>query len=154
MPARKSNAEHKKNGTYRPERHGNFEMPVEIPSAPKALSPAAKEVWDEITKVFYTAGVITQVDRTLVAVLCDSICLYRTAQRDIEKTGMTYESTGRWGTVSKSNPAISVRDNCVREIISIFRQFGLTPAARGQKPNTDTTNESHEALAGFLGIDG
>ena len=152
MPGRMTNEQHKANGTYKPERHGNFTLPIEIPDPPRGMSRKAKYVWKEITDLFYRAGIITEVDWMLVGLLCDTIVLYREAQKSIEKDGLTYDSTTARGTATKSNPAINVRKDCVQQIISIIRQFGLTPVARGQRPDSSKTDETQSELADFLGL--
>ncbi len=130
-PAPKPIETHKRQGTYRPERHGRLVLPVELPDAPADLHPTAAAAWNIIGGHVKTAGVIARVDLYALRLLCESIKLYLDAQDEIEERGVTLiemSTVGNEKTVI--NPAVRVRSQVWREIVKLLTQFGMTPASR------------------------
>src|SRR5580765_2563541 len=62
---------------------GEFRPEVEIPDAPTFLWPAAKAEWDRITPELESYGLVSQLDRGLLAMLCQEWARYVWAEEKI-----------------------------------------------------------------------
>jgi phage terminase small subunit len=77
MPAvRKPDNVHKLRGTFRKDRHGDpetkLEMPQRAPTMPKVvgMDKEAKAEWRRVTRALSNMGVLTVLDRAIVAQYC------------------------------------------------------------------------------------
>jgi len=145
----KSAAEHKAAGTYRKDRHKESDLPKERPMRPYKLHKESKKVWDKVVKVMDDANILSKVDALALEMLCDSIVVYRKAHKEIMDNGFTILSASKYGNVTKTNPANSVRNSALTEIVRILKEFGMTPGARGIKPSK---GEAKTGVAKILSI--
>lgn len=145
MTERKSNEQHKKDGTYRKDRHGAFDLPPSIPKQPYGMSVEAKLEWDKLTPVLLKIGMITEADSLAVKLLCESIVLYNKAQKSVQDDGILIESHTKYGVVKKQNPSVPTINQTWTQIVTLLKQFGMTPQARGQKPDS-SGEESQEPV--------
>lgn len=74
-------------GTFRPDRAPKNEPkpPAKIPTAPKWLGPDAKAEWRRVTKQLAPLEMLTELDRTTLALYCQALQDYLDAQRDLER---------------------------------------------------------------------
>jgi P27 family predicted phage terminase small subunit len=108
---------------------------------PYKLNAEAKKVWKKVCDVMETAGTISKVDFFALELMCDAIVMYRKAHAQLSKEGFMIEGNGRYGDYQKPHPAITVRNDAFKQILSILKEFGMTPAARGQRPNSDAGSD-------------
>lgn len=127
-PAKKPAAAHKRNGTYRPGKHGGPALKVEVPIAPPDLSPVAAAQWAVIGAELAAAGLIATIDRTAFRALCESIAVYLDAMDEIAKNGLIIR-VGK-NKYPMQNPAVSIRNNTWTQIVTACKQFGMTPSSR------------------------
>lgn len=150
---RKSNAEHKAQGTYRKDRHGHWDLPVKRPMMPYKLNPKSKEVWKKVCDVMEAAGTISKVDALALELLCDSIIIYRESHKALLKSGLIVGGS-KGGGVPRQNPAATIRDASLKQILNLLKEFGMTPAARGQKPDTNASEEAKQKIFDILNPEG
>lgn len=157
MSHRKTESEHRANGTFRPGRHRGVQLPVEVPPMPPDLKPAAQAAWNLLTADAKTAGLISRVDGLAMRLLCESVALYLEAQDVIAEHGIVVLEDMKDGKAKrqKTNPAVIVRAKAVAEIVTLLKKFGLTPAdRRGLNPGGPPTNKpERDALAKILKMD-
>ena len=127
-PAKKPAATHKRNGTYRPGKHGGPALKVQLPDAPPDLSPVAAAQWAVIGRELAEAGLISGIDRTAFRMLCESIAVYLDAMDELRNRGLVV-SCGDKGYLMP-NPAVSVRNAAWTQIVAACKQFGMTPSSR------------------------
>jgi P27 family predicted phage terminase small subunit len=124
----KSTEAHKREGTYRGDRHGKrATAPSGVPDAPKALSDEAAKEWNRVVKLLAAAGLVAKLDRSALALYCQAWSDYWAAKEIIENEG--WSAVGSTGNVIEHPAARCMRaawDQCMRAA----REFGLTPAAR------------------------
>ena len=70
--------------------------------------------------------------------LCRSIARHERLRAIIETEGETYESASRNGSQLKSRPEVGQLNESFRQVLTLLRDYGLTPAAeRGIKATGD-----------------
>jgi phage terminase small subunit len=117
----------KAQGTYREDRHArraDGAFPRGKPTCPKFLTGEARSEWNRQVKALAQAGVLSLVDRVLLAAWC------ATWQQYVEAEGDNGE-----------------RRRLVDALVKLGREFGFSPVARakvattGQAPEVDALDE-------------
>ncbi len=143
-------------GTLRPSRLIPNEMAMVlvqgVPEPPENLPDRAKQEYYIITQALHDIGLLAGVDITALLIYCNEVATYcaedeevgRTIEHiEITKDGievekeLTISNAGIYfvkdrdgNRVPRKHPAIDVRNNALKNLISIGSMFGVTPAAR------------------------
>lgn len=120
---------------------------IEVPSAPRHLSPEAKKEWKRITPLLEELGLISGLDRTALALYCQ--VAGRLAELETAFNGMVArlvdeEKLDYADAVYKASYAVTpsgyAQQSVIVQLIGKHREqvnrylmhFGLSPAARGR----------------------
>ena len=100
--------------------------------APARLSARGREIWDEITKVLMECRVLTDADVSALEVLCATQEKWEFATAEIARLGFATEMRNDRGDLIgiKMSPFVSMANMAQKELIKLYIQFGMTPAAR------------------------
>jgi P27 family predicted phage terminase small subunit len=96
-----------------------------IPSCPSHVSNVAREEWDRITAELANLGMLTQVDRSMLAAYCDAYSDWVEAQKACSR-GMFYKN----GDLLKINPALRAKHDAMALMHKFASDFGLSPVSR------------------------
>lgn len=100
---------------------------VAAPSCPKHLKPKAKAEWRRISKQLLKLGLLTQVDRAVLAAYCQSWARWVEAEEEVAKRGDVVATTkGNW----IQNPYLSVANKAREAMTKLAAEFGMTPSSR------------------------
>lgn len=147
-PTKKPATLHKRNGTYRPGKHGGPALKVQVPDAPPDISPIAAAQWAVIGRELADAGLISGVDRTVFRMLCESIAVYLEAMDELREHGLVIKA-GK-NDYLMPNPAVSIRNTAWVQIVAACKQFGMTPSSRtGLKVES---KQDDDDVSGILGL--
>lgn len=151
-PPKRPAAEHKRRGTYRGDRHAAPELPVATPAIPGGMPKAARDAWKRITPKLEAARLIADVDAEALRQLCEAVADYERAEKAIKDHGLLVSHTNTMGDdVLKLNPAWASKRDARTAIVSLLKQFGMTPSGRTGLGGKDDGGLSPE-LARILGI--
>jgi P27 family predicted phage terminase small subunit len=123
---------------------GEFKPEVEIPDAPAFLWPGAKEEWDRITPELEYYGLVSQLDRGLLAMLCQEWARYVWAEEKIATLNKA-DPQGEAGLIATA-PTSGYRMPSVHAQISrraletyekLCAHFGLSPSGRTRVTPSD-----------------
>jgi len=132
-------------GTQKKERlNPNEPKPeVKIPSAPGFLSDEALKEWGRITKQLLILGLLTELDRTELAMYCQAygrMIKYEKIVNSVAGGELYKTSTGS----IQLSPAMWVLNKAIKQCHMLLTQFGMTPASRstvsGIKPKGKNEN--------------
>ncbi len=148
MNRKTPNAVKKTIGTYRKDRDRSLNAPQFPPGAtrPRWLTAkAAKAEWDRVVPLLEAAGLLTELDQSLLASYCQNWSNYLTAESEIVKHGQVVyvTATTKTGNMTKPlvNPAIRNASIFHKAFIASATKLGLTPLDRGRinavEPNED-----------------
>ena len=149
---RKPTATHKRDGTFRHDRHSNrANIAPGKPSPPAWLTKEAKTEWNRLVPLLFGAGLLTLADRSTLALHCQSLSDYQKFREIGEKEGWTVE--GSQGQVVE-HPALRAMRRAWDEVLKSGHQLGLSPLARGaikvETPTAKVDNDEQE-LFGVVG---
>ena len=97
------------------------------PVCPACLGDEARKEWQRLAKELAALGLLTGLDRGMLAAYCQAHALWTEAVASI----------GRYGTMVKSpngfpmqSPYVAVADERVDVMVRIAAEFGMTPCSR------------------------
>jgi P27 family predicted phage terminase small subunit len=98
---------------------------------PPDLSPVAREEWDRLLRDLPNVVKLTNVDGTMLALLCESIVLWREAMDGIRKYGAVIKTPSGFPVQS---PYMAIANQQAANIEKISAEFGLSPGSRNKLP--------------------
>lgn len=103
-----------------------------LPDPPAWLDDHAQALWREIGPRLITSKVLSAVDLSAFALLCNSYSEFRQADEAItDHGGLTYESTTTTGALKiTARPEVAIRADAYRRTLRMMQEFGLTASSR------------------------
>lgn len=111
----------------RPLPSGEPRPKAKVPSRPKWLEPEARREWTRVCRELAALGILSILDRAMLALYCVAWGDYVELVALIKKEGWTV-GTGEGGV--KRHPAASSLREAHDRVRSAASELGLTPAAR------------------------
>ena len=98
-----------------------------LPSMPRWLGTHAKTEWKCVAKPLRDAGILTELDRTALALYCCAVDDFLTCREIIAHDGsiLTSAKGGRY-----VHPAVSMMQNAWSRVLKGGAEFGLSPTSR------------------------
>ena len=119
-------------------------------AAPTWLTRGAKVEWTRVATMLDAAKLLSDGDRTALALYCTAVDRAQKAEKQIEKDGMvvTNPATG----AIHAHPLLSVAKEARAQALRYGCEFGLTPASRSkmQAPGGEAPPDA-DPLRDFLG---
>ena len=148
----KSIEEHKRDGTYRQDRHGSrSEIVIDgKPKRPLGMSADAKKHWDSFVPMLTARGVLTAADTNGLVMMCELWSEWQAAKRIKRKAGDIDQQAKRL--------------RMIRSLATEWREhagkYGLNPIDRRRieggeaplPPLPPGDSEKKEGVAGFVGF--
>ncbi len=120
----------KASGQYREDRHDRRDEPKVNPSFPDCpgyLSRVAKQEWKRICAELTAAGILTNLDRTILAMYCESYWHFYRAKTDLAKRGMVIKTKKGYPI---QNPYLAIYNKAWDQMKTACAELGLTPSSR------------------------
>ncbi len=114
------------NPGHRPLNPDEPELAPELPKCPSFLSGRAKYQWGIIGQQLLDAGLLSAIDETALAALCQAKADWMTAIEKIRQQGAVYEV----GDLLRKNPWVAVEAEAWKQMKSMMAEFGMTPSSR------------------------
>jgi P27 family predicted phage terminase small subunit len=145
--------------THRPSRTGEPEPPAVIPKCPSFLDKEAKKEWRRMAKELYDLGMITRIDRAVLAKYCESYSQWAQASRKIQAMGMIYKTPGKISTVTLKNgtvkqtqtggfpminPYFSIANRAKEQMEKSAIEMGCTPSSRSRVRVSEPPKEENK----------
>ncbi len=115
-----------------------------IPRKPRILQGMAKTEWDRITKELHVLGLLTEIDRTALAVYCQNWQRWNEAERELSKNLVTVTDKG----YAMQSPYVAISNKAAENMKKFLIEFGMTPASRSRVK----VPKKKEKKSGFEGI--
>ena len=116
------------NPGHRPLNPNEPDLPLELPKCPSYLNGRARYQWRVIGKALIEARLMTAIDETALAALCQAKSDWVTAIEKIGAKGAGYEVDG----LLKKNPWVAVKAEAWKEMSRMMAEFGMTPSSRSR----------------------
>lgn len=106
-----------------------------IPDPPSALCKKGLAEWRRVAEPLYHAGILTKLDRAVLAAYCDSYARWREAAQVLTRMAAADPVTG--GLVIRTsngnviqNPILGIANKARAETVRYAVELGMTPSAR------------------------
>lgn len=109
--------------------HAEPVPPRELPDCPAHLSEEARAEWDRLVDVLHDMGVITVIDRAVLAAYCQAWGRWVEAEEKLKETPLLIRTPS--GYIQQS-PWLSVSNRQMELMGRYMTELGLTPAARSR----------------------
>lgn len=96
---------------------------------PPTLSAQARVHWDKAVELLESARVITAMDVTALALLCDAHARYQQANEALAKYGMVVKSPSGFPMQS---PFLAMANKASEQMLKLLTEFGMTPSSRAR----------------------
>lgn len=117
--------------------------PVEIPTCPRHLLPAARREWARISKELRMLGLVSQIDRAALAVYCQAYARWAQAEAKIAEMNGADEK-GEAGLIGYTPSGyqqmsvwLQISNRAVEQMHKALCEFGMTPSARSRVTPSD-----------------
>lgn len=114
-------------------------LPPELPEIPAHLSEEAKEEWNRIAQSLYACGLLTAIDRGVLAAYCQAYGRWVQAERAVahaRRTAGEAPAAGLIGTTTNGNvivnPLVGIANKAMADMARYAVEFGMTPSARSR----------------------
>lgn len=119
-------------------------------AAPSWLTKGAKVEWNRVVPLLDQAKLLSEADRTALAMYCTAVNRAQKAESQIEKDGMTV--TNPTTMALHAHPLLTVAKEARAQALRYGCEFGLTPASRGKMSAPAATDPGDsDPLGEFLG---
>lgn len=114
---------------------------IKIPQCPDFLSDEAKQEWQRITPLLLKLKLITEIDRTALAMYCQTYGRWRQAEEKIKADGLMKNSPNGYPI---QNPYIAISNKAIDKMRGLLSEFGMSPATRSRVKAEETTDDPVE----------
>lgn len=123
--------------SHRPERK-DPDLPAKVPSCPPHLDDDAKREWGRVVNVLKKIGLVTELDRGILAAYCEAYSRWVQATIKIREMGMIFvegRQVDKEGKVikpgiPKANPYIKIARDAYDQMVKTGSLFGMSPSSR------------------------
>ncbi len=109
-----------------------------LPSVPEHLSAEAKVEWQRVAQELYDLGILTHVDRGVLAAYCQAYGRWQRAEQAIAEMQKREQTPGGVFVISTvsgnliQNPMIGVANKAMGDMVRYAAELGMTPSARSR----------------------
>ena len=118
---------------------------VKAPKFPRWMDDDAKAIWRRMCRALLDMRVLTELDEAALAAYCVLYSRWMKAEAGLKQSGLIVkDARGR----PMRSPFTKIANDCVKQLIRISSEFGLTPACRGRihaMPPVEIPEDSAEA---------
>lgn len=118
---------------------------VEVPDCPEHLDKNARAEWDRITVELVKAGLLTRLDRTALALYCQTFSRWVEAETKVRTKGAVIRTANGYPI---QNPWLNVATSAAKDLKGFLVEFGLTPSSRSRL-ECDAGSKPEDPLANF-----
>lgn len=117
--------------------------PPAIPQCPPNIKGAGRKEWKRITVELAKLELISEMDKTALAVYCDIFNRWIEASAKLREFGMVVVSSQGFPMQS---PYMSIVNKCLDQMRQYLTEFGMTPSSRSRlvgavKPESDDDDQ-------------
>jgi P27 family predicted phage terminase small subunit len=115
--------------THRPENDREPKPPAMIPKCPKHLDKEARQEWNRMVKELEPLGLLTNLDKAIFAVYCETFSTWAQASRKIQEMGMVRVTKNGF---TEQNPYFPIANKAKEQMLKALIELGMTPSSRSR----------------------
>ena len=103
--------------------------PINPSKPPKYLNKIARDEWQRVVRELVKEEAVTVLDGTVLALYAVAFARWIHAEDEVRKLGLIVKSPAG---IPMQNPFLSVATSAMKTLVTLGRELGLSPAARGE----------------------
>lgn len=115
------------------------DVPTGIPEKPAHLSEAAAKEWDIVAPQLHDAGLLSPIDRAVLAAYCQAFGRWAEAEEALKTHGPLVKSPSGFPMVS---PYLTVANKAFEQMAKMAVEFGMSPSSRSRVKAEKPVKES------------
>lgn len=127
-----------------------FDLVTGLPKPPGHLNRYGKHEWNRIIPVLQKVSMLTEADLTSLAAYCQAYGTWVEAEKLKKAMGLT-TTTDKGNVIQR--PEVGIANTSMANMISIAKEFGMTPASR-TKVEVEETETQQDPFVKFITING
>lgn len=100
-----------------------------MPQCPPHLQGEARKEWRRMGKKLLELGLMTEIDRTALALYCQAWERWVEAEAEVKKLGAIVKSPNGFPI---QNPYLAVANRAMVDLRKMLTEFGMTPSSRSR----------------------
>ena len=135
------------NRSHRPIPPDEPKPPADIPRCPTWLDKEAKKEWRRMVTELEPLGMLTLIDRSVLARYCDNFSKWMAAEKSLQKMPMVkFNATGN----AEINPYFKVANTAKDMMMKDMIEMGMTPSSRSRVKATPPAKEAENKKERFF----
>jgi P27 family predicted phage terminase small subunit len=102
---------------------------VSMPKPPKHLTQGALNEWKRVAKILHAVGVLSVIDRAVLAGYCQSYARWAEAEQKLKDHGLLIKSKSP-NNFPMQSPYLAIANKALAQMMSLAAELGLTPSSR------------------------
>ena len=131
----------------------NEPKPGGIPACPSSLDTTAKHEWTRVSRELIAVGLLTSVDRAMLAAYCDAWSRWSQATKELQALrlakGKSVLVVGTKTGYPMQNPLIGVINTAADQMRKFGAELGLSPSSR-TRLSVEPAGEEKDVFAEFM----
>ena len=112
-----------------------------VPPCPRWLWPEGKAEWKRVVPELKRLGIISKIDRGILASYCQACAMLRDAVERLEKDGTIVMTKKNYPV---QHPSVGIANTAMKQIKAFGVELGLSPVARLRIPETEPESSEDE----------
>jgi P27 family predicted phage terminase small subunit len=122
------------------------ECAVRLPAPPGELNPDARKEWFRVARRLHDEGMLTDLDRGMLAAYCQAYGRWAQAERALAEMGKLDPVTGGLMIRTKSGnaiqtPIVGTANKAMSDMARFAAELGMTPSARTRVLNAEASEK-------------
>lgn len=113
----------------KPRKNREANPAAKMPTCPNHVRGNARREWNRMSKILFRLGLLTEIDRTQLAIYCVAWGRWVEAEKKIAEYGELLKSPKGYPIHS---PFLAVANKAIDQIQKSLAEFGMTPSARSR----------------------
>jgi P27 family predicted phage terminase small subunit len=127
---------------------GEPQVEAGLPPAPRHLSPTARREWRRAGTLLARLGLVTAIDRALLASYCSAWSRLVDAEEKLREFGTIVKTPN--GMLVQS-PYLQIANKAIEQLAKIAPEFGMSPSSRTKVATASPSQEAVSKWDGLLG---
>lgn len=102
---------------------------VRLPVCPPHLQGEARKEWSRVGKKLLAYGLVTDIDRSALAIYCQAWARWVEAEQQLAKYGTVIKSPNGYPMQS---PYLAIANKAMDQMAKILVEFGMSPSSRSR----------------------
>lgn len=118
-----------------------------LPKCPVWLNKEAKKKFKQLSKIFYTLGLLTEIDIDMLVMYCQDYAIYKECQIKIKNEGLFVKDKDY---NLRKNKYLMILNQVAPRMVTYMSKFGMSPSDRAGLEIDNNNNKEKTGISKYL----